>query len=116
MLRERHTVNQAGRSPQEIHCHQYLAIGVATKMFSGVGVNEIEFAGCRPFQERCAVHDLEGDPRVMTEVPLRDSNNICVDVDCHKTGVRIHTREQPGGSNSRADAEFKEVAFRFGGG
>jgi hypothetical protein len=26
MLRERQTVNQAGRSPHEMHCHQYLAM------------------------------------------------------------------------------------------
>ena len=24
-LREAHTVNHAGRSPHEVHCHQYLA-------------------------------------------------------------------------------------------
>jgi hypothetical protein len=27
MLRERQTVNQGAFSPQEMHCHQYLAIG-----------------------------------------------------------------------------------------
>jgi len=26
MLREWQTVNHAGRSPQEVHCHQYLGI------------------------------------------------------------------------------------------
>jgi hypothetical protein len=30
MLRELQTVNQAGLSPHELHCHQYLAIYSAT--------------------------------------------------------------------------------------
>jgi hypothetical protein len=31
MLRDRQTVNQAGLSPQEVHCHQYLAMGAITE-------------------------------------------------------------------------------------
>ena len=30
MLREWQTVNQAGLSPHEMHCHQYLAMEAAT--------------------------------------------------------------------------------------
>lgn len=30
MLREWQTVNQAGLSPHEVHCHQYLAMEAAT--------------------------------------------------------------------------------------
>jgi len=30
MLRERLTVNQAGLSPQEMHCHQYLDMEAAS--------------------------------------------------------------------------------------
>jgi hypothetical protein len=30
MLREWQTVNQAGLSPQEMHCHQYLDMEAAT--------------------------------------------------------------------------------------
>jgi hypothetical protein len=29
MLRERQTVNQAGLSPHDVHCHQYLAMETA---------------------------------------------------------------------------------------
>src|SRR5688572_26019826 len=81
---------------------------------SRVGVNEIELAGCRPFQECCAVQDLKFDSGVVTEVPLCDLNNVWVNVDRHETRVRIHTREKPCGSNPRAGTEFEKVALRFG--
>lgn len=80
----------------------------------GVSVNEIEFLRRRLFQERRPVHEEKCDPGVVTEVPLRDLNNLGVNVDCHKTGVRIHSREQPRGSYAGAGTEFEKMAVWFG--